>query len=203
MHITNCICKISGRNSTAWRGQWVLSSFNIKEQTDEVYKLDTWLFENILQCQVMDHLNRCPQKEPSLYSEKDTCLFLGWISSCPTFLIEECKSRTTTTKKFRESWLIWKQKSVFLKPDFIGYISGYFCTPLLSVFRMGMELWKKSTGLETMMERRGLLDAEKSIEADWYCIIFVSDGFCWSAHFLFPYDTCTLIYKHTHMDTSI
>lgn len=42
----------------------------------------------------MDHLNRCPQKGPSLWSEKDTCLFLGWISSYPTFLIEEYKNRT-------------------------------------------------------------------------------------------------------------
>jgi len=58
---------------------------------------------------------------------------------------------------------------------------------------VGKELWKNSAGLETLMERRGLLDAEKSIEPDWYCIIFVSDGFSWSAHFLFPYDLRTLI----------
>lgn len=49
------------------------------------------------------------------------------------------------------------------------------------------------------MERRVFLDAEESIE-DWYGIIFVSDGFSWSALFPLPYHTRTLIYN-THIWT--
>lgn len=65
---------------------------------------------------------------------------------------------------------------------------------------MGKEVWKNAAGLEALMERRVFLDTEKIIEAGWNCLIFVSDGFSWSALFLLPYNTHALIYN-THIWT--
>lgn len=54
-------------------------------------------------------------------------------------------------------------------------------------FGVGMEIWKNAAGLEVLMEKGVFLDTEKSLEADWYGIVLVSDGFSWSGLFHTPH----------------
>lgn len=100
------------------------------------------------------------------------------------------KPKNRTKRNFTENWT----QSLCFQTSF-DKVHFLLHAPL---FQGGNGALGKCSRTERPWFKGEFLDTEKSIVADWCCIIFVSGGFSWSALFLLPCNTCTLIYS-THI----